>query len=427
MKRRLYLAVIISLATIVSACELAKIAQSPSNSTLPETIAFGIVVEEISIGPTQVFIDDTDIESSKLENVENIVLLDIPEPIEYGDALMEVHGFSFGSTAQATAKKSLEESGFNVSELAVNRERKHRLLPVVDYFNLMTDHADAYLDIAPVFIGYKSDPDRKDVVGPNISVAFRLIAAGTKEVIYAGSIQYGVGKDLEAPGIKFDSPVEHRYELPNELTIDKAEAIEHLEYGVQFVSSAISRNIKQGQFLDTAVEEINNGSLDRALWDEALVKSDCDETKRKAKYLELRTIQLSSRGTQPYQAITLTSDTNPADELAGDESNRSGNITGIYVSEITTNSNWVFKKRIHREIKVDFKQIGNCVTGENGRVNLKISGVRNGDTVSFYTWPSDITSDEIRGNWKIFDHGQKLIGKWSHPHGNGDWNLTRIE
>ncbi len=102
-------------------------------------------------------------------------------------------------------------------------------------------------------------------------------------------------------------------------------------------------------------------------------------------------------------------------------------LSGTYVSEITTDTHWVFQDPQHRRLLVVFEQRGDDITAISDSANLKISGTVDGDKVSFFTWPSDITSSEIKGKWEILDGGARLEGKWTHPHGGGQWNLTRLD
>ena len=102
-------------------------------------------------------------------------------------------------------------------------------------------------------------------------------------------------------------------------------------------------------------------------------------------------------------------------------------LSGTYVSEITTDTHWVFQKPKHRRLVVTIEQRGADFSATADAANLKISGSVEGDSISFYTWPSDISSSEIKGKWKILDGGARLEGKWVHPHGGGKWNLTRLQ
>ena len=101
-------------------------------------------------------------------------------------------------------------------------------------------------------------------------------------------------------------------------------------------------------------------------------------------------------------------------------------LVGTYVSDITSNTYWRFTRRQHRQLKITFSQQGNEITGINQSTNLKISGIREGDEISFFTWPSDISSDEIKGEWRISADGSRIEGRWTHPHGSGRWNLRKV-
>ena len=94
---------------------------------------------------------------------------------------------------------------------------------------------------------------------------------------------------------------------------------------------------------------------------------------------------------------------------------------------VTTNNNWRFKKAEDRRLKITISQNGNEITGTNKSKNLKIIGVIEGDEISYFTLPSDISSDEIKGKWRIHPDGVSLTGKWMHHNGGGTWDLTRIE
>ena len=103
-------------------------------------------------------------------------------------------------------------------------------------------------------------------------------------------------------------------------------------------------------------------------------------------------------------------------------------ITGRYQSRITRNpASYAFKKTAHRNVVITFTQDGNELHGVGDQANLKITATIEGDEIRFATWPSDITSNEIKGKWKIGENGQELTGKWSYHGGNGDWNLYKID
>jgi len=185
--------------------------------------------------------------------------------------------------------------------------------------------------------------------------------------------------------------------------------------------SSLNESVSIIDFYGEAEAEINNDTYDKNLWAKALVESEGDETKRKARYIELRANQLYS------EKAGSVSDTNLYQQAAPITRSVQIDLSGIYVSDITTNSQWVFNKPKHRRLKIIFEQQGSKITGTNRLADLKITGVREGDEITFFTWPSDINDTEIKGMWRIDPDGNRLEGTWSHPHGDGKWNLTRIE
>ena len=194
-------------------------------------------------------------------------------------------------------------------------------------------------------------------------------------------------------------------------------------------------------FYGEAEAEINAGNQNSDLWARALVEVEGNEQKRKARYIELRAEEM-------YRASPkkLTRQNSPA-AIPGASANTAKSIptsaamstaatgislsqrdlSGTYVSEITTDSHWVFHKRSHRRIMVVFVQQGDDISAVARSVDMKITGTVDGDHIDFFTWPSDVVSSEIKGTWRIVDGGARLEGKWTHPHGGGKWNLTRLQ
>ena len=189
-----------------------------------------------------------------------------------------------------------------------------------------------------------------------------------------------------------------------------------------------------------AEAEINAGEQDLDLWARAFVEVDGDEQRRKARYIELRADELYQQNLESQPEPVRAS--KPALEAASDSGNRLSaamvsaatdigapepRLSGTWVSEITSDTHWVFHKPSHRRILVVFDQQGTDITAVADSVDMKISATRDGDEISFFTWPSDVSASEIKGKWKLVDGGRRLEGKWSHPHGGGKWNLTRLQ
>lgn len=127
-----------------------------------------------------------------------------------------------------------------------------------------------------------------------------------------------------------------------------------------------------------------------------------------------------------YRRSGLVSELTVAEVRAADRPRDSGEVSGTYVSEITSDAIRVFRKPAHQSLKVRFEQDGSVVTGISEEVGLEISGTRYGDRIRFFLPPSEISLAEIKGEWQVSDDGSRLTGKWSYPAGSGKWNLTRV-
>ena len=143
--------------------------------------------------------------------------------------------------------------------------------------------------------------------------------------------------------------------------------------------------------------------------------------------------ELALQGMQNVEQALIDSNKNKAetianlDQVAVTSKRTSGNvISGTYVSDIKTSSPWYFNVRKHRKVKVTFQQDGDNITGINEEFNLKISGIRKGNEVTFSAGRSKLVGD-IRGLWKINADGSKLTGKWSRSGNGGQWNLEKIK
>lgn len=105
-------------------------------------------------------------------------------------------------------------------------------------------------------------------------------------------------------------------------------------------------------------------------------------------------------------------------------------ISGSYVSEITSNSADIFPDE-YRTIVITLKQDGNSIVGEDSTGEFKVNGSRNGNTINFITGEmaySKCKCNFIAGQWKISFDGSKLEGSWDRGAGfKGKWNLTKIE
>lgn len=103
-------------------------------------------------------------------------------------------------------------------------------------------------------------------------------------------------------------------------------------------------------------------------------------------------------------------------------------ISGRYVSSITSDSHYIFK-RPYRAVEITFKQQGNQITGVDDSGKLKIAGTIKGNVIKYYMVPSIITGYyNLTGEWTVSADKKQLTGYWKDSRGDGpgQWNLTRL-
>ena len=164
------------------------------------------------------------------------------------------------------------------------------------------------------------------------------------------------------------------------------------------------------EFIGIAATEVASKTYDKDLWAQSIELAKGDPEKQSGIYITLRSKQLAEK----------------ADRGSHDNVNLV-DVSGTWISDITTSTRFRFKKAEERRLEIIITQKGNEITGINKSKNLKISGVREGNEISFFTWPSDISMDEIKGKWIVKPDGRIIEGTWTHPHGGGKWNLKRSE
>ncbi len=189
-------------------------------------------------------------------------------------------------------------------------------------------------------------------------------------------------------------------------------------------------------FYGQAEKEITSGTYDANLWARAFVLVEGDEQKRKAKYIELRAYQLYNENaastavkkqTSPVaKSILPVTATQPALTKQPDSV---ADISGIYISEITSNNNDHFTKR-YRSLVLDLKQNGNEIIATDSKLKVDIHGTRKGDTITFSVIPGRASDfQDATGTWKILGDGTRFEGSWEIRgySASGKWNLTKIQ
>lgn len=115
--------------------------------------------------------------------------------------------------------------------------------------------------------------------------------------------------------------------------------------------------------------------------------------------------------------------------LSSGDSIDSPDLSGVYVSEITSDHPWYFLRKFSNLI-LRIKQDGSKITAFDSTYNVKIEGEIRDNLVDYYVFPSTPTSgNAVTGKWAIGAGQDALVGKWqstSHLAG-GTWNLRKLE
>lgn len=191
-------------------------------------------------------------EPDLLAPIKSIALLNIPNPHCYlpyyldaeptivGKDTRKYEGFNFSVITQQHLIELLEAKGYHVILFSVNRDNPHKLLD--DYSHLNIPDVDAFLDLAPVKVGFNMSPWTHEslVYGPYVSLVVRLVSADSKKILYAESVQYGYGKNYFIEGSKIDAPLDDNFEDTDPLISQNEKAVEQLVRGIDAISRSIA-------------------------------------------------------------------------------------------------------------------------------------------------------------------------------------------
>lgn len=146
----------------------------------------------------------------------------------------------------------------------------------------------------------------------------------------------------------------------------------------------------------------------------------------------------SKKTASPKNSTLVSSITQKAGLSNGAENTPDGknmpgdfDVSGTYVSEITTSRGDYFKKQ-HRKLEITLNQRGDKITGTNTANTAKLQGFITGDIIAFDFWSTDIgiaNLIELRGEWVRNKNGTSFEGFWRNAQGTvtGTWNLTKIQ
>lgn len=189
------------------------------------------------------------------------------------------------------------------------------------------------------------------------------------------------------------------------------------------------------EFYGEAEAEIETNQQDRDLWARALVLVDGNEDRRKARYIELRAEQMfaeqeASRPVLPVSPIETQATPSIGSVDRQPEAVPVLDLSGVYESDITSNTSGIFGPR-YRRLTLRIEQQGDRISAIDERFDTRLRGEIEGDTIRFEV-DNGIASGHYpaRGEWRIVDGGRQLTGSW-HTHGGwtdarGEWNLMRV-
>lgn len=137
--------------------------------------------------------------------------------------------------------------------------------------------------------------------------------------------------------------------------------------------SSLNESVSITDFYGEAEAEIINNTYDKNLWAKALVETEGDQTKRKARYIELRANQLYIEQGGSMSATNLSEQSIPNTG----ESNI--DVSGTYVSD-RIKTNWALKYK--KTLRIVLKQTANSLEGDfiDG-LSGPITGSINGEKV----------------------------------------------
>ncbi len=413
-------------------------------------------------------VTDTD----ALRQVSGIALLEVPDPEAYyfgggrpgvktglfgvveteaGYVEISQHADQYSDTdfagiLQAFVAEFLRENDFQVSEHRVQRQDRFDLLP--DYSSLELTGVDAYLDVVPVEIGYLYKPAIADEgIWPVATVIARLVSAHSGQVLFARTFQYGYHARYHPQSTKLLPPKSHGYESRRDLAANRPEVRQRLVRGLELVALNIAHNIsgdKFASYLSPTREELNDdSSADTAarffaaaateivmntyhekLWQQTGVLAGDDAAKRAEYYIKLRARHLAERA----RVEQLRAMIRPPGETAAEPAIRF-DVSGSYVSEITSNSKWQFRQP-YRKLKIELRQDGNRITGYDLEFGTRIRGSIDGALINF-SISSGKAADgyDIDGQWRVAEDGSSITGSWKcrgcADDAQGVWNLIR--
>lgn len=163
--------------------------------------------------------------------------------------------------------------------------------------------------------------------------------------------------------------------------------------------------------------------------------NDCDRVYVKGDRIRMVNLDgsrsFSGRIVEPdssQQAGTVSSEIEPVAVAPVDrKTTTAGEISGTFVSAITSNHPWPFRNRKSRSMRVSLQQKGDRLVASSEGDSGNFLTRRTGDTINF-VYTSAAIGYDIVGEWKLLADGNSFQGTWQLPvYEASGKDLTRIE
>jgi hypothetical protein len=159
--------------------------------------------------------------------------------------------FDFRKLMTEQVKENLTKAGYTVKIVNVPRVNSAQFLTS---YRDMPVQADAYLDIAPIAVGFVNNQHQQ--FEPWISLHVRLVSPDSQQLFYRNWFLYGKSSDwfpLPSDESAEKMPLQYADEMPvsseyhfedfNELTNKKEKALEGLKVGIRQIAEKIGRKL----------------------------------------------------------------------------------------------------------------------------------------------------------------------------------------
>lgn len=145
--------------------------------------------------------------------------------------------------------------------------------------------------------------------------------------------------------------------------------------GVKLTKGLSKLNTNTGYYgYAQAEEEVVSGTYDKNLWAKALVDANGDESQRKINYIQLRAHQLQNEQTiNPNQVADIDTDVG-----------KGVDVSGTYISQITSDNQWAFKRRFRKKI-ITLRDEGKNIKVTRSSLDVEINVTRKDGILYFST------------------------------------------